>query len=661
MSKRAPYSTKPPYNYMMMKNNGQLRVPVFIGTATLGLVRMEWAAARFQQVIPCCWAMQEYTLPLPACSPIGFTVADAQNIIVTQFIENSNCEWCFKGDIKIETNRGMTPIKDIQVGDLVRTHLGRLRPVTKTMSRHYPGNREIIWVETAHSRIKCTPQHPVFVACADERAKFVEAGKIRQNDFVVYPTPEMPAPQLSLCIRFSDIQNGIRKGSKKLANSITSIAVDQDIAWWLGLYLAQGSAKSGSVVFTINRSEEAITERVRDIAFRAFGRQCGHSDRHGTRQIQLSITQLSKRFREWFGTTATTKRIPEFVFNWPLQLRTAFLVGFADGDGTKHNKGWMSLSTSSQKLAEDLQKLALGCRICVSKVDARDESTYQKRFPKYQRADGTIATYAASCGVNFRLAINKQEWGKVLDINSAVPSADGLMMAVTNVSAHRMGNSGGNRVYNLEVAEDNSYIAGPMAVHNCLLNEDDNILPPDAFLRFNHYMKTKKVPIVSGLYFLKSHPSEPVIYRGRGEGAFEDFKIGDKVWVDGVPTGVLLIHRSILEVMWKESEKYRAGVYGIRRVFYQPEANWFDPLSGWHRGSGTTDLEWCSRIIMTKVFERAGWPKYQKMKYPFLVDTNIFSVHIGQDGTQYPIGGVPAKFQPKKKPASRNGRKVAHR
>jgi hypothetical protein len=46
------------------------------------------------------------------------------------------------------------------------------------------------------------------------------------------------------------------------------------------------------------------------------------------------------------------------------------------------------------------------------------------------------------------------------------------------------------------------------------------------------------------------------------------------------------------------------------------------------------------------IFTKAGWPAYQKMKYPFLVDTNILIQHIDNAGRMYPLGGVPLKNKP---------------
>lgn len=181
-----------------------------------------------------------------------------------------------------------------------------------------------------------------------------------------------------------------------------------------------------------------------------------------------------------------------------------------------------------------------------------------------------------------------------------------------------------------------------------LFVEDDNMLPQDALLRFNEYMIEGKVPIVSGLYFTKSVPPEPLIYRGRGNGHFDGFKLGDKVWADGVPFGALLVHGSLIKAAWEESPEYIVKGQTTRRVFLQPQDFKYDPeKGGMSASSGTTDLEWCRRLIQDGIFKKAGWDEYDKKKYPFLVDTNIFVTHIDQNGNQFPLS-LPDKYAPGK-------------
>jgi hypothetical protein len=200
---------------------------------------------------------------------------------------------------------------------------------------------------------------------------------------------------------------------------------------------------------------------------------------------------------------------------------------------------------------------------------------------------------------------------------------------------------------NYLVADAQNLIVTKFLEEQCewlLLVEHDNLLPPDCFVRLNEYMRKRDVPIVSGLYFTKSIPSEPMVYRGRGNSFYTDWKIGDLVWVDGVPTGTLLIHRSILETMWKESEEYMIGSNITRRVFAYPTSVWHDPEKGWEIAQGTTDLEWCARIMVNGIFKKAGWESYAEKDFPFLIDTNIFVGHIDNDGNVFPPPEEKAKW-----------------
>jgi hypothetical protein len=176
------------------------------------------------------------------------------------------------------------------------------------------------------------------------------------------------------------------------------------------------------------------------------------------------------------------------------------------------------------------------------------------------------------------------------------------------------------------------------------LLEHDVLMPDNTLMALNEYMRTGKYPVVSGLYYSRSRPSEPLVFRGRGNSVFTDWKPGDKVWVDGVPTGCLLIHHSILRLMWDESAEYQVprvngGAEITRRVFETPRNLIVDLERGHHNAmSGTSDLWWCDRVMREKVIERAGWPAdyCPDMRYPFLMDTSLFCGHINMSGEQFP-------------------------
>lgn len=240
---------------------------------------------------------------------------------------------------------------------------------------------------------------------------------------------------------------------------------------------------------------------------------------------------------------------------------------------------------------------------------------------------------------NIRMEWALSRWGQIIPVNWG--QVQMVQMMNTFVPINYVVADAQNIIVKEAIEKDFEWL---------LLVEHDTMLPPDAFLRFNKYIRDAKVPIVSGLYFTKSSPSEPLVFRGRGTSFYPDFKIGDDVWVDGVPTGCLLIHMGILRAMWNdpETEVYSAGGTMVKRVFNTPRKMWFSPdADEFNMMVGTSDLEWCTKIMEGGYFEKAGWGDYQKKKYPFLVDTRIFCRHIDENGVKYPTSEEVAPFQRK--------------
>jgi len=180
-------------------------------------------------------------------------------------------------------------------------------------------------------------------------------------------------------------------------------------------------------------------------------------------------------------------------------------------------------------------------------------------------------------------------------------------------------------------------------------------MPPNVFVKWNEYMHHKKVPIFGGLYFTKSVPSEPLVYRGLGTSYADDWKLGEKVWVDGMGLGCHMIHRSILEVVYRESPEYSLGNGTARQVFQTPAAQVYDAeRHGWFSKGGTEDLTFYHRLIDDDgTWKGLGGQSTKKMKYPFLCDTSVFCRHIDWNGIQYPSQGEEQQYVPKPKKAKK--------
>jgi hypothetical protein len=213
------------------------------------------------------------------------------------------------------------------------------------------------------------------------------------------------------------------------------------------------------------------------------------------------------------------------------------------------------------------------------------------------------------------------------------------------------------------VAEaQNAIVASVLAANpqwDWLLLLEDDVVPHVTMLtRFRKWIEQDRYPIVSGLYHLKSDPPEPMTFRGRGNGAYDEWRSGkpdpisrrsklppgikrsEVVFCDGVPTGCLLISTKLLRVAWGYSEEQvlkRKQANGLmvdvytRKIFETIREAGVDPdTGGYFMRAGTSDLEFCDRVMADKGrwMREAGYPEAARMKYPFPVDISIDCQHI---------------------------------
>ena len=55
--------------------------------------------------------------------------------------------------------------------------------------------------------------------------------------------------------------------------------------------------------------------------------------------------------------------------------------------------------------------------------------------------------------------------------------------------------------------------------------DHDTVMPPTTLLKMNQYMLAGEPPVVGALYFTRSIPSEPLVYRGSGNSHFRDWHL----------------------------------------------------------------------------------------------------------------------------------------
>jgi intein/homing endonuclease len=372
-------------------------------------------------------------------------------------IEN---EWaCFPGWTLVETSKGELPIKKIKKGDLVKTHTGKYKKVRNILKRYYKQRSPLIEVSTNFNKIKCTPEHPFFVERSGKKI-WINANKIKLSDKLLYPYKDKKDYLFFNC--YGNNQNNSLKNS----DFFGKYEINKDFAYFLGLYLAEGSHFKDGIGFTFNNNEIEYINFIKKICSEKFGRKITVSKRWST-TFRLNIRSFRKLFISWFGEGAIKKKIPFFVFDWNLINKLSFIKGYVDGDGTSSNKKTKHIVSVSKNLLLQFVKL---CR----------ESGLKITDVKKQRKNkGLQMINNISCIANksWRVHLSLFSYKKIQDLLSANYKKKYLELNIEYIKNKIMyydGYGGRNQfVYNLEVEDDNSYIANSALVHNCYLDTDN--------------------------------------------------------------------------------------------------------------------------------------------------------------------------------------------
>jgi hypothetical protein len=185
------------------------------------------------------------------------------------------------------------------------------------------------------------------------------------------------------------------------------------------------------------------------------------------------------------------------------------------------------------------------------------------------------------------------------------------------------------------------------------LLEDDVVVPPNVLLQFAKWMHDGRFPVVSGWYNVKSNPPEPMFFRGRGNGPV-CYHVGEveqhvetvneklklrAVMCDGVPTGCMLVSTKLLRAVAEDAptmvlkrQAHHDGTLhevAVKEVFITRREAGVDPeTDGYYKKLGTSDLEFCDRVIDRGYLKKAGYDYAASLEWPFPIDVDIRCGHI---------------------------------
>jgi hypothetical protein len=329
----------------------------------------------------------------------------------------------------------------------------------------------------------------------------------------------------------------------------------------------------------------------------------------------LRVRFGSKVLAQWFQQEcgrSLEKRVPAWAIHLPTAKQEHLLLGYLRGDGHYHTreKDGITSNSVSWSLTMQLREIYLRCGLVPSVQRARRSSGYGE-------AGGHRFTMTI-LGEPARLFLERLEpefvsgWKRTKAQGGQVWIDHGcLWMPIRSISREHYD----GYVHNLQVG---GRVANPAETREFALQIVGEGSSSDQFFGWDIEM-----------------PAEPPRRWGSQNG---DETMGGSFVTGGFAVhNCLLIHRSVLEIMYEESREYDFEGNKLREVFLDPRQVLVEPDSGAILvRTGTSDLEWCQRVIETGVLKRAGWPQIARKRFPYLVDTRIACAHITPDGVRYP-------------------------
>jgi hypothetical protein len=343
----------------------------------------------------------------------------------------------------------------------VFTHKGNIRMVSKTMARHYEGNLVGARMWGHYNTLWATPNHPFYSSgpsvkqgVTEKKLDFYPIEQLVTGNYVAVPTYQASGIQNELVIDATKYLGGYEYQEKDGMIKVYSagnkcnkwipryLPVNEAFCKIAGYYLAEGHVddhQGWRVGWTFHEDEVEFIDEVVQSVKEVFGLDCTiwKCTQSKTKQIKVNSKTLCIVMKNLFGKLAEGKQLADVFLQAPTEMQKIIFDCWANGDGW-FGKYETVVVTVSEKLARQMATIALRLGI---KYGTR---TYPPRSPKH------LTKYELSLSG----AKNPYYAPKYNEGN--------LMRSIRSISTKEYN----GLVYNLEVEEDNSFIADFVAVHN---------------------------------------------------------------------------------------------------------------------------------------------------------------------------------------------------
>jgi ribonucleoside-diphosphate reductase alpha chain len=374
---------------------------------------------------------------------------------------------CLTGDSFINTKTGFKFMKDLKIGDFVLTHKGRFKKITAKKERVSSGDIFSLKVGLRNTKIKITGNHPVLTNLG-----WVRVDELNPLIHLVAVNGRIELEEKPYKVIIEEKPKNLNSGQFVETPTNSNFEIDEDLAWAIGLWLAEGNitknkGKANGLRITMSVKEKDIVEKWKNIICSRFNKNGNIKEKQIKRLGKINRwlhsdvygVSMSEWFLKNFKEHAKNKEMPEWVFDLKENISKNIIDGFIDGDGTIRKNGDVRILVSNPKLVCGLYNLCLKSGYDVSlnlNLNVKAAKTSKEKW-----------YYEITIHNKLKLSRSK------MPINAGVRFNDGLIYApIRELVPIKKDET----VYDITVEDDHSFSVAGVVVHNCFGIDIDDTL-----------------------------------------------------------------------------------------------------------------------------------------------------------------------------------------
>lgn len=388
-----------------------------------------------------------------------------------------------KGTPVLTNNRGYVPIESILPNDMVLTHRGRWRKVEAT--RGLISQKRLVELSTsAGNKLTVTEDHKIWVrrgktdngsntVLAEQSPEWKQAINLQTGDAVL-----LPKTQLRSGTGYSiDLSGYLETGAvySNLANTAftypTLIDVDEDVAYFLGMFIGDGHASNGQVSLAVE-NEAWLDRDALDRAITKFGASWTKKSLGKIEKWTASAGHLSRWMQHTFYDRKEKVLPPELFYSISEELQNRLVRGLYHADGRKKG-GSISILMTSYQVVGVLSDWALSRGLFFRMEERGGKIARNKKRGYLTKSKASIGQRFSGRFANaFIDALDLHLPKKSGDTSSDVyETVDGFWVRLKD---KKVLPASTEPVFDIQVEEDHSFTTSSFAVSNCLLKNGNS-------------------------------------------------------------------------------------------------------------------------------------------------------------------------------------------